>query len=219
VVEDWGVSTDPYCEGQGREIGAFEEVGQGQAGLVGQLDGGEGIEAQGGQGAVGIDVDGSQAQLGGDQRSEPGEGVLGLLVGLWEIFGRCGVPGGDGGEGSFLEQAAAEPALHFAAGRLGEGSGLHQDHRGERDLVLFDDALAQGCQGLLGLGRPPRIDLLHQGDALARRSFDGERRSGSGRQGGMRGRGGRLQVLRIVVPAADDDQVLEPAGDEQLAVA
>ena len=28
----------------------------------------------------------------------------------------------------------------------------------------------------------------------------------------------QLDVLRIVIDAADDDQVLEPAGDEQLAV-
>ena len=39
-----------------------------------------------------------------------------------------------------------------------------------------------------------------------------------GRRAGMGGLHGLLDVLRIVVAAADDDHVLEPAGDEQLAV-
>ena len=39
-----------------------------------------------------------------------------------------------------------------------------------------------------------------------------------GAQGRMGALGGQLEVLRIVVAAAEDDQVLEPAGDEQLAV-
>ena len=50
--------------------------------------------------------------------------------------------------------------------------------------------------------------------------LDGERRARSpGRRRGWLCCDGQLDVLRIVVHAADDDQVLEPAGDEQLAVA
>src|SRR5207253_10515168 len=46
--------------------------------------------------------------------------------------------------------------------------------------------------------------------------IDREGGAATGAQIAMAALGGQLQVLRIVVPAAQDDQVLQAAGEEQL---
>src|SRR5262249_24830393 len=47
--------------------------------------------------------------------------------------------------------------------------------------------------------------------------FDRERRSSTASERRMAVRHGLLEILRIVIAPADDDQVLEAAGDEELA--
>ena len=62
------------------------------------------------------------------------------------------------------------------------------------------------------------LDLLDDDQLLAAVPLDGE---GRGRNPAAAAGGvfdGPLDVLRIVVEAADDDQVFEPAGDEKFAV-
>ena len=59
----------------------------------------------------------------------------------------------------------------------------------------------------------------HHQPLLAARALDSENAALHRRAEGRMARlGGALDVLRVVVAAAQDDQVLEPAGDEQLAV-
>ena len=62
------------------------------------------------------------------------------------------------------------------------------------------------------------LDLLHDDQLLAAVGFHRERRAAIGPQPRMALLHRPLDVLRIVVHAVDDDQVLQPAGDEQFAV-
>ena len=62
------------------------------------------------------------------------------------------------------------------------------------------------------------LDLVDDDQPLLAVRLDGEGRAAAGRSAGWLLLDGPLDVLRVEVAAADDDQVLEPAGDEQLAV-
>ena len=69
---------------------------------------------------------------------------------------------------------------------------------------------------MIGVAELP-IELMHHHEPLAAVVGQRERRA---RQHGRMGLLGRLlDVLRIVIAAANDDHVLHAAGDEQLAVA
>ncbi len=63
------------------------------------------------------------------------------------------------------------------------------------------------------------LDLVDDHEPLLAADLDGERRAPLGPERGVAPLDGPLDVLRVDVPAPDDDQVLEPPGDEQLAVA
>ncbi len=62
------------------------------------------------------------------------------------------------------------------------------------------------------------LDLLNHDQLLPAVDFRHERRSAVGPQPRMALLDRPLDVLRIVVHPVDDDQVLQPAGDEQFAV-
>ena len=114
---------------------------------------------------------------------------------------------------------AAQVALHFAAGRDRQRR-LSDQHDGVRiELVLLDDRPADGADDVVHIRTAELAVELVDDDELfvAVLGFDGER---GARQHGRVGLLGRLlDVLRVVVAGADDDHILEPAGDEQLAVA
>ena len=75
----------------------------------------------------------------------------------------------------------------------------------------LDDLLIIGIRGIAGRADAPR--------QAARRAIAGQR-EGRARQHGRMGLFGRLlDVLRIVVAAANDDHVFHAAGDKQLAFA
>ena len=62
------------------------------------------------------------------------------------------------------------------------------------------------------------FDLVDQHQPLAPVDLDGERRGLARPQPRMALAGSGLDVLRIMIQPANDDQILEPAGDEQFAV-
>ncbi len=62
------------------------------------------------------------------------------------------------------------------------------------------------------------LDLLHDDQTLLAVGVDGERGAAIDAQGRMALLDGPLDVLRIMVAAANDDQVLQPAGDVELTV-
>ncbi len=118
-------------------------------------------------------------------------------------------------------KGAALAAADLAAGGLGDRPRAEQDHTGDAHAVLLGDGppdrIGDRCK-IARLEREPALDLVDKDEVLLPLLVDGERRSASGAQGRMGPLRGQLQVLGIVVAPAQDDQVLETAGDEKLPV-
>ena len=86
-------------------------------------------------------------------------------------------------------------------------------------LVLLGDGLADGLEDRLdALALGLALDLLDDDQPLLAAGLDRERRAALEPERGVAPLDGPLDVLGVDVAAPDDDQVLEPAGDEQLAV-
>ena len=85
--------------------------------------------------------------------------------------------------------------------------------------MRLGDRVANGFRDLRGIepAQAMAIHLLHDHEPLLAVDLDGERGAPPARSAGWLPLDGPLDVLRVVVAPADDDQVLEPPGDEQLA--
>ena len=166
---------------------------------------------------------------GAEPGSRPAAAALGRAASLSRSSPSCGVllPGVAGhaprrltGEPARQPGRPAGAALHLAARRLGQRARLEQHHLVDLDLVLLGDGAADRRGDLLApvasraAARPPR----RRPAAPRRPRSTAKAAPPPGRSAGWLALGRQLEVLRIVVAAADDDQVLEPAGDEQLAV-
>ncbi len=113
-------------------------------------------------------------------------------------------------------------ALDLAAGSLGQRRGPQQDDGGGRHLVLVGDGAADRrddagdlCLVVLAV---LAMHLRHHRQPLLALPLDREGGNAARTQGRMAALDGELDVLRVVVAAAEDDEVLQPAGDEQLAL-
>src|SRR5712692_3736354 len=112
-------------------------------------------------------------------------------------------------------------ALHLSARRLRDGARPDQHHLVHGDLVLVRHRLADGADEILvrHLVAKRALDLLHHDQLLAAALLaDGEGGAAVAAQRRMAVLHRVLDVLRIVVHAADDDDVLDAAGDVELAV-
>src|SRR5580693_6935640 len=134
---------------------------------------------------------------------------------------------------------AAGPAADLAAGRPGNRAGLHQqdvahgdpvaDGDGRPDVVgdglvvklvrtrgaLPDDHQLFG--GVVGVVSQPGVRVVEHlfGQLVGKHREGGHVTGAQGPAGFLRR---VLQILRIVVAAIDDDEILDPAGDVQLTV-
>ena len=122
-------------------------------------------------------------------------------------------------ERALEELPLAGVPLDLAARRLGDAVGPHHHQRLEGHFVFDRQPLAnlvEGRREFIGLALAA-FELGHDDDPLAVVHVDGERRHGARPHERARLLDRPLDVLRIMVAAADDDQVLEPAGHEQFA--
>ena len=91
------------------------------------------------------------------------------------------------------------------------------------DLVLLGHGAPHRVGGGVQIHIAGALGLVDDDEALGPASsdfrFNGKRRPAAGAQGRMGALGGPLDVLGVVVAAAQDDQLLAPACDEQLAPA
>src|SRR5262249_49318788 len=87
--------------------------------------------------------------------------------------------------------------------------------------VPLGDGPADGRDDLVDLAFPlaEPLDLVDDDEPLLAPRLDGERRAPLRPERGAAPLDRPLDVVRVDVPAPDDDQVLQAAGDEQLAVA
>ena len=133
---------------------------------------------------------------------------------------RLGRPGGHRGQRAGQIARLAGVALDLAAGGLGNAAGLEQHDGRDGQLEVGGDALANRGDDAREVEVAAALDFLDDDQPLGAVLADGERGAGAllARSCG-RWSTDALDVLRVVVDAVDDDQVLEPAGDEQLAVA
>ena len=114
-----------------------------------------------------------------------------------------------------LQRLAAGAPLDLAAGGLGQGAGADQDDPVHPQPVLPRHHLADAGEDLLEIGGRVARQLLDDGQRLHVPRDEGEG-GGAGRaQGRMAPLHRPLDVLRIVVPSAGDDHVLEAAGHEE----
>ena len=118
------------------------------------------------------------------------------------------------------ELPLAGMTLDLAARRLRDAVGADEDDSLEGDLVLDGELaadLVERLRHLLAVAFAP-LQFGDDDDALAPLDVDreGRHRPGADHRAGRLD--GLLDVLRIMVAAPDDDQILEPASDEQLAV-
>ena len=110
-------------------------------------------------------------------------------------------------------------ALNLAARRLRNVPGLDQDNRVRGELVIPRHGLSNGAHDTAKVRFSERApDLLHHDQPFVAVDLDRERGHAPGTQDRMAGFHGFLDILRKVVSPADDDQVLDAAADEKLAV-
>src|SRR5262249_45551215 len=119
-----------------------------------------------------------------------------------------------------LPDPPGQTALNFAACRLGDCAGGNKHDDVDGDLMLIGDRLADAGGNLLdcktGAGRA--FHFLHQYDLLLV-IFGHQRECGPAMpaQRRMAVVDGVFDVLRIVIDAAHDDEILDAAGNEQLS--
>src|SRR5262249_44537727 len=116
------------------------------------------------------------------------------------------------------EFAPTFEALHLAAGGFGQSSSLDEGQAREPYLMLAEqpgtDFLGQGIE--VERSRPQ--DFLDNHELLLPLLFDGESRAAVGHEGGMDCGQALLDIVGIDIASLEDDEVLEPAGNIQVAL-
>ena len=126
----------------------------------------------------------------------------------------------DGLERPGQERLATGMALNLAARSSGEARQLDQPDREDLEVQRLGDLAADRGEDRLGRTiREPPLDLQHDRQPFLARHLDREGSGTARSERGMATLGRPLDVLRINVPPPEDDQILDPAGDEQLALA
>ena len=105
----------------------------------------------------------------------------------------------------------------LAAGRFRNAAGLDQDDGLDRQLVLGRDVATNGLEHAVQLALLAALDLVHHDQPLGPVDLDRKGRPAVGSQARMALADRQLDVLRIVVRPANDDQVFQAPGDEHLA--
>ncbi|CAM3822322.1 hypothetical protein COSO111634_26370 [Corallococcus soli] len=117
------------------------------------------------------------------------------------------------------EAGATGVALDLPARRLGHGARFEQLHRVHGQLVVPGHLPADGLDDRFEpVGRELRGHLVHDDEPLLAPRLHGERGPGAGTQRRVAPLDGALQVLRVVIEAAQDEQVLGPPRHEELFV-
>ncbi len=197
-----------------------------------ELHGDQGVEAEAGERALGIDRPGGlrreprqagegpgQPALGGRDPLRPRRRQQGLAQ---RPLGRLGLrrrvqPAAPHHRQLPREiELAAAAALDLAAGRLRHASLGDQQDLVDQRLVLLGHR-APHRLGDSGEIRRVAIHLVDHHQPLLPLDLHREGGARAGPQGRMGVLGRQLDILRIVIAPAQDDEVLHAAGDEQLA--
>ncbi len=196
----------------------FQERGQGDGhaealvDAVAQLHRAQGVETQGGDRLRGVHRGQGEA---GELRHLAAQEGEGLARGIKPGCRRVRRQGGDQVQIPLQQQSAAEPALDLAAGGLGDRAGLDQGHRVDRGFMSLGYRPADGRGQLPGIALEAAVDLQDHRQPLLVVRVDREGGGAARAQRRVAPLGRQLHVLGIEIAPAQDDQILQPAGDEQ----
>src|SRR5690349_18106320 len=119
---------------------------------------------------------------------------------------------------SVLKPAPAKMALYLSARGLRNTSWPHQDNGVHLNLVLLAYRLADSSEHFREVGVLVEFDLLHYNQAFQLLNFDREGGATSGPQSRMTLLDTQFDVLRIVIPAANHNEVFQTASEVQMSV-
>ena len=140
---------------------------------------------------------------------------MSLALGRPDFF-----PFGNDREAHLRKGARTRATLDFPAGRLRDRALFHEYQPVKVELVLFRDRLSRRGRHFVDVERAMvAVDLLNDDETFLVLALDRNRCSSARTERGMAALDGELDVLRVVIAAADDDQIFEAARDEELAVA
>ena len=190
------------------------------------------IQAQGGKGCVRCQVGQSCAGQGAGVLADGGKSGLAKSAvrdAQWKTprlrravagtLDRQAAVFGKGLEFAGQERRATGMALDLAAGGFGNRAASHQHDRVQRQAMLIEHRPANRIQHRREIDLSVARDLLHQNEALAAVVVHDKSGPVAGFQQRVTPAGRGLDILRIAVQAADDDQVVPSAGDVELALA
>ena len=195
---------------------------------VTQLGCHERIEAEGGERSGNLKSRRPNPQGAAGQSAQPVDQIGFLPTAVRQLdLPSLALPGGPGVEGTprqndpFPREVGSPAGLtpDFAARRLRDRSRSHQDDLLCLNLVLFRYSLAHRVGYLLEVihsGMSP--NLLDHDETLFAAHLDGEGGAAGRLEGWMGLLSGPFDVLRIKVTTAKDEEIFDPAGDEQLAI-
>ena len=109
-------------------------------------------------------------------------------------------------------------ALNLAAGGLGNAAGFDEHDRIDLQFVLAAHVSTDGLENFLYFVLLATFDLVDDDQLRLIGHVDREGSPAAGPHRVVRFFDGELDVVRIVIQSADDDQVFQTAGDKQLAV-
>ena len=117
------------------------------------------------------------------------------------------------------EILSASLPLHFSARGARQCGGANKHHRCRRDLVLLCHGFAYGTDNGLVIGAHEFARQFHHHDQrFFGVALDAEGDTVITEQPRVRGACTGLDVLRVQIASADDDQIFATARDEELAV-
>ena len=116
------------------------------------------------------------------------------------------------------EGGAAGVALDFAAARLGDRAAADQHHGVERQAVLFENRGPDGIDDRRQVTAAVALDLVHEHEALRAALVDRECGAKAGCEQRVTFARRGFDVLGMMVEPAHDDEVVDSAGDVELAL-
>lgn len=116
------------------------------------------------------------------------------------------------------KRLAAGVALDFSAAGAWNASRLDQHDGVGMNFVRFVQRAFHRSDDVFTRDGGAIIHFLNDDQTLRSVRIDGKRRAASGTQCAVTALHGVLQILRIMIGAANDDQILQPSGDEELPV-
>ncbi len=125
---------------------------------------------------------------------------------------------GEGLQLAGAECGADRVTLDLSAGGLVDSAAADQDNGIEGEAVLFEHRGADRVDDRSQIGAPVADDLVHEDKALRTVFLESEGCAKAGGKQRVALARRRFDVLWVMIEPANDDEVVDPAGDVELLV-